>query len=76
MIALATEMSTPQHAAYAALFLFSWGGLAVGFGIAIGKSIKRADRRDAAAGLPGDAGLADEQLDRVIELGTRVDRWA
>lgn len=59
--------TTAQALAYLAIVLFTWGGLAVLFGVAIGRTIAERDRReqpvpDVTAAPPG-----------AVELGTRLD---
>lgn len=58
-------MTAEQAHAYVALFLVAWGGLAVLFGVAIGRTIAERDRREQPP--------ADASPPAVVELGTRLD---
>lgn len=58
-------MTGAQATAQVLLYLFVWGGFAVLFGVAIGKSIVEADRRGKHTTPPAD--------EPVVELGTRLD---
>lgn len=64
MTTLAQAQTPAQVCAYLAIVLFTWGGLALLFGIAIGRSIRdRREQPEEAADTPPT----------VVELGTRLD---
>lgn len=63
------SMTAEQAQAYVLLFLLAWGGIALLFGVALGRTMAERDRREnpAADLLPPPA------PDRTVELGTRLD---
>lgn len=66
MTTLAQAQTPAQACAYLAIVLFTWGGLALLFGIAIGRSVRERDRREQPA-------EAADTPPTVVELGTRLD---
>lgn len=60
-------MTGAQAAAYAVIWFFAWGGLAALFGVAVGKTIADAGRRERPTQVPA------RETAPVVELGTRLD---